>query len=140
MVINSAKIYSNAETSKLRIYGEIDFFCVRRAVEASIESSNYSKASNSILDLRGAKCQLSVAEVYCLAEYMAYSEVPLTGPRKIAVAIEARDFNHAKLSELCAQNRGMHAQSFHDIESVGGFLAPSDLPDCEVAEREIYNI
>lgn len=88
-----------------------------------VSHPEYKEAYEILFDLRDIDCAFSVANIYKLAELMAFPDPLLPTRKKIAVVVsEDKNFDHAKFFEVCALNRGMQVMSFQAIEEAESWL------------------
>lgn len=88
-----------------------------------VSHPDYNQHMEVVLDLRDARCSLSVSDVFQLAYYMAWPDPGLPTRRKVAVIVSPEEeFDHAKFFETCAVNRGLHVKSFQDLRAVERWL------------------
>ena len=80
-----------------------------------------------LLDFREVQCQMSVTDVYELAQFMASIPTALPTRQKIAVLVTPQQFDHAKFLEVCATNRGVALAAFEDYDQADSWLK-ADLP------------
>jgi hypothetical protein len=67
-----------------------------------------------ILDTRKAQVEMSVVDLWCLAEELGNFRKAFS--KKTAVLCPAEKFNFAEFFALCAQNRGIQVMAFTSFE------------------------
>jgi hypothetical protein len=108
--------------------GTIDLAASKAALKSLAADPEFEANYEIFLDLRDSKCDLSVADVFDIAEYLAWPDPAIPTHKKIAVLV-AGDlaFDHAKFLQLCSANRNMNVKAFEDYDKADAWL-DADLP------------
>ena len=113
--------------------GTLDLAASKLALKSIVADPGFDSRSEILLDLRDAKCVMSMTDIYQLAEHMAFPYSALPTRKKIAVLINKHSaghlaFNHAQFLELCADNRGLNVHAFEDYQIADEWLN-AELPN-----------
>jgi len=105
--------------------GALDLEESKSALRALAKESPSPGQFDMLMDLREAECELSVADVFELVQFMFHHRPSFLG--KIAVLVhEEAAFDKAKFLELCAENRGLHVHAFLDLSEAEEWLGLED--------------
>jgi len=103
--------------------GRLDLEASETAIERLIADLENDPGSAVIFDLRSAECELSVAEIYGLVEFLSRHGSRQTLYRKMAVLLAADAHQRkADFFALCARNRGLQARAFSTVTDINDWL------------------
>jgi hypothetical protein len=105
--------------------GTIDFASSKKALSQIASFAAPLADYEIILDIRKARSQLSVGDLWHLAAYLG--ELGTTFRRKTAVLAPLEEFDHAEFFSLCAGNIGFPVRAFTSFEDAIQWLG-SDEP------------
>lgn len=109
--------------------GTIDLVASKSALKSLAADPEFDRHYEILLALRNSECELSVADIYEIARYLAWPDPALPTRKKIAVLVSGqRAFDHAEFLEVCSTNRGMQLGAFEDYEKASEWL-DADLPE-----------
>ena len=93
------------------------------ALEELVADLDRAPNRNVVLDVRRARCDYSLSEVYNLVEFLAAHGSQKNLYRRIAVLISSRAHQgKASFFALCAENRGIEAKAFTALQDVDSWL------------------
>jgi hypothetical protein len=101
-------------------------------VKEAASVSGAFKDYDVLLDVRGLETNLSITELFILAqevEKLVHSGSPQGFWAKIAVLCPIERFESAKFFELCTMNRGLNVQAFTSVEDLFDWISLSNKPD-----------
>ncbi len=87
---------------------------------------------NLLIDSRGLETNLSVFQLWELAQHLAtiiHKGSSKGFPAKIAVLCPLERFDLAEFFSLCAQNRGLRMRPFTAIEDLFSWMSEVSIPD-----------
>ena len=120
---SSIKYYKGADLIAVDVNGSFDLKRSKQLIQKIVKNPEYDKHYELVLDLQDISCDLSVAEVYKIASYMAYPNPEYPSHRKIAVVVaDSKAFDHALFFETCALNRGLQVKSFRNVKDAENWL------------------
>jgi hypothetical protein len=94
--------------------GDLDLEESKRALKLLLEDPAVSHMCDILIDLRAAECELTVAEIFGIVQFLVENRLSFLG--KMAVLVPGqREFNKAKFMELCAENRGIQVHAFDQV-------------------------
>jgi len=104
--------------------GRFDFESSRDLLIEAISASAKSKDHEILLDLREARADLTMVDVYYLAAELDRQKT--ISREKIALLLNPEQkWEQAKFFELCAVNRGLDVGAFNSYEEAINWLFPS---------------
>jgi hypothetical protein len=111
--------------------GEYDFESTRDMLIEAVAASAKSPDHEILLDLRGARADLNMVDVYYLAAELDRRSV-LSRERIALLVTPEQKWDQAKFFELCAVNRGLDVGAFNSYEEAISWLFPSsEVPNGE---------
>jgi hypothetical protein len=123
------KVFPPRDLITVTSSGTIDLVASKAALKSLAADPEFEANYEIFLDLRDSKCDLSVADVYEIAEYLAWPNPVIPTHKKIAVLVAGHlAFDRARFLQLCSGNRSMNVKAFEDYEKVGEWL-DADLPE-----------
>jgi hypothetical protein len=119
------RVFPAKEFIKGTAEGTFDLEDSKRELKALVEDSPSLGHFDMLMDLRDADCELSVADVFELTQWMVRHSASFQG--KIAVLAPGGEaFDKAKFLELCAENRGFLIHAFVDPSEAEAWLGAED--------------
>jgi hypothetical protein len=114
---------SNRDLVAVGADGKLDLAASEAALESLVAELEREPGRAVVFDLRKARCDFSLSEVYGLVDFLAKQGTRKALYRRIAVLI-ALPAHQPKASffSLCAENRGLEAKSFTSVEDVTAWL------------------
>ncbi len=104
--------------------GKYDFESTRKMLIEAVAASAKSPDHEILLDLRGARADLSMVDVYYLAAELDRSDTVFKERIALLLTPEQK-WDQAKFFELCAVNRGLDVAAFNSYEEAINWLFPS---------------
>lgn len=109
--------------------GMIDLAASKAALRNLAADPNFDSQCEVLLDVRDSDCELSVADVYEIAAFLAWPDPALPMHKKLAVLVSAHQaFDHAQFFEVCSTNRGVQVRAFEDYDMADAWL-DAELPE-----------
>lgn len=103
--------------------GQLDLAASKAALAELTSAPDYNDQYELLLDLRGAKCDFTSADLYELATAIAWPEPLLPARNKVAILVDqGTAFDHAEFLALCAGNRGMRIMAFWSADDARNWL------------------
>ncbi len=116
-------VVSGKDTFVIEAQGTLDLASSLQALEEVALRVEPDGDRGVLLDLREVACDLAVADVYELAQKLAWPDSALPRTRRVAVVVSAQpEFDNASFLALCARNRGMAIQAFTDVSEADAWL------------------
>jgi len=121
--MSAAKLISTRDLIVVSADGKLDLPATETALVQLIAELEREPGRSVVFDLRKAKCDFSLAEVYGLVNFLATHSSQKTLYRRIAVLISATIHQpKASFFTLCAENRGLEAKAFTALKDVCNWL------------------
>lgn len=109
--------------------GTVDLVASKAALKSLAADPEFEANYEILLDLRDSECDMSIADIFEIATYLAWPDPALPTHKKIALLVSGqRAFDHAKFFQMCSTNRGMQLRAFEDYEKASEWLEV-DLPE-----------
>ena len=103
--------------------GTLDLSASKAALKKLTEDPEFDAKSEILMDLRDIDCVMTIADIFELANAMAWPNPTLPTFKKVAVLVSGSvEFDHAKFLALCASNRGLRIAAFDDYDKAGDWL------------------
>jgi hypothetical protein len=119
------RVFPAKEFIKGTAEGAFDLEDSKRALKGLVDKFCFPRHFDMLMDLRDAECELSVADVFELTQWMARHRPSLQ--HRIAVLVPGGDaFDKAGFLELCAENRGLRVRAFEDPSEAEEWLGVED--------------
>lgn len=109
------------EFIKARATGEFDLEASKEALRTLLAHPRFSKSCDILIDFRDAECDLSMADIYEIVQFLALHRQALFGRLAVLVSGDS-DFDMAGFLELCAENRGLQVKAFLDLSEAEKWL------------------
>jgi hypothetical protein len=119
------KVFPEKEFIKGTAEGAFDLEDSKCALKALVEESSSSGHFDMLMDFRDTDCELSVADVFELTQWMVRHGSSFRG--RISVLVPRGEaFDKARFLELCAENRGFLIHAFVDLSETEAWLGVED--------------
>jgi hypothetical protein len=106
---------------KARATGEFDLEESKQALSLLLQDPGFSKQCDILIDLREAECDLTMADIFEIVQYLVEHRQAFLG--KLAVLVSGTsEFDKARFMELCAENRGIKVHAFTDPADAEAWL------------------
>jgi hypothetical protein len=119
------RVFPAKEFIKVTAEGSFDLEDSKKALKILVEKASLPGHFDILTDLREAECELSVADVFELTQWMVRHRPSFKS--RIAVLVPRGDaFDKAGFLELCADNRGLRVHAFVDPSEAEEWLGVED--------------
>jgi len=119
------RIFHGRDFVKADVNGRVDLEASKEALRSLMQDSDVPPDRRMLLDLRDAKCEMSVTDVYWLVEAMVVERLKFADRTAIlALCSEARDL--ADFMGTAGGNRGLKIRAFADEEEARQWLGDAD--------------